>query len=568
MASRQLSIRLGSPVVVFAAGALFALLVLEGSLWCAGFVIQTERELSNRRSLRQHGSYRIMCVGDSITAGGAGHSWPRQLEEVLNDHATGTAFSVVNRAIEGSDSSVTLAVLEDDLDEYGSQMVVAMMGANDVGGAIPDDGVPVVERTGGLYTFKTYKLIRLLALYSVQKSGGELAGKDGAGGSLDEAELRRPPEFDEEKFRDNEYGSLLAQASIDTWKGDTDRARDQLLAAIRLRPDAPNAYLDLAMMNWEDGRYLDLAPEASAEADAAFAEAEQLFEQVLEVGRGEIDCREALAYIYERNGEVDRAEALLRGTPLSEAPGHPIYGELDRALGEFLARHGRCSEALPYLDRAALHQLEAQIPLAFCLDQLGMAEDGWAVFEQALTRQMRKGTNTIGGPFRKLGELYDAQGQHHRTKEILERGRQMFPDNPTFAGRLARIHEQAGDQEQASMYRQEVQRMAERRSLLTEQSYDRMARILDRRGVRLVVAGYPRRSIEPATRLFDVRGDIILVDNGPIFDKALEAATYEELFSDECYGDFGHGTRKGNRLIAENVAQSILDALDLQPADD
>ena len=37
-----------------------------------------------------------------------------------------------------------------------------------------------------------------------------------------------------------------------------------------------------------------------------------------------------------------------------------------------------------------------------------------------------------------------------------------------------------------------------------------------------------------------------------------DTGNYDDLFTDRFAGDFGHATKKGNRLIAENVAKHIL----------
>ena len=52
---------------------------------------------------------------------------------------------------------------------------------------------------------------------------------------------------------------------------------------------------------------------------------------------------------------------------------------------------------------------------------------------------------------------------------------------------------------------------------------------------------------------------IIFVDNEEVFRKAVERTSYEEYFRDNFAGDFGHCTEKGNKLLAQNIAQVIID---------
>ena len=58
--------------------------------------------------------------------------------------------------------------------------------------------------------------------------------------------------------------------------------------------------------------------------------------------------------------------------------------------------------------------------------------------------------------------------------------------------------------------------------------------------------------------MFENKEGIIFVDNEMVFRKALKQASYDEYFTDMFAGDFGHCTPKGNRLLAENIANVIL----------
>ncbi|MCK5393372.1 MAG: hypothetical protein KAI91_03475 [Candidatus Omnitrophica bacterium] len=69
---------------------------------------------------------------------------------------------------------------------------------------------------------------------------------------------------------------------------------------------------------------------------------------------------------------------------------------------------------------------------------------------------------------------------------------------------------------------------------------------------------YPLRSVESLKNLLRSEGTIIFVDNGELFKEVLKQANYNEYFTDMFGGDFGHCTPKGNRLLAENVANVIL----------
>jgi tetratricopeptide (TPR) repeat protein len=94
----------------------------------------------------------------------------------------------------------------------------------------------------------------------------------------------------------------------------------------------------------------------------------------------------------------------------------------------------------------------------------------------------------------------------------------------------------------------------------TRTNYRTLRRMLAASGVHLVVVQYPLLSTPPLEGLID-DPQVQVVDNGPSFATALEHQPYEALFTDRCYGNFGHATRAGNRILAQNVADAILDLM-------
>ncbi len=68
---------------------------------------------------------------------------------------------------------------------------------------------------------------------------------------------------------------------------------------------------------------------------------------------------------------------------------------------------------------------------------------------------------------------------------------------------------------------------------------------------------YPVRNVEPLKQIFAQDEGVIFVDNESVFKEALKKVSYKEYFKDMFAGDFGHCTDKGNRLLAENIANTI-----------
>ena len=64
-------------------------------------------------------------------AAGGSDSYPRQLENILNEMDIGMRFSVINGGRHATHSIAILERLEDNLNKYKPDMVITMIGAND-----------------------------------------------------------------------------------------------------------------------------------------------------------------------------------------------------------------------------------------------------------------------------------------------------------------------------------------------------------------------------------------------------------------------------------------------------
>jgi len=104
---------------------------------------------------------------------------------------------------------------------------------------------------------------------------------------------------------------------------------------------------------------------------------------------------------------------------------------------------------------------------------------------------------------------------------------------------------------------------------VTKYYYNEIYRILRQRDITVAFMQYPTVDVGLIKSLFKGDENIIFISNEENFKKALENATLENIFIDSFglslnsifRGDYGHATSKGNRLIAENVADIILGGL-------
>lgn len=531
-------------------GLLCAFLLLEGGLRLAGWAARGAQRRANMRALAEGADVRVMCVGESTTEIGG---YPRLLEEILDEASVERSYSVFNLGLSGEDSRTILAEFEDNLDRLQPHLVVAMMGANDpvrtagdrrlqpTRRAIPDRGTS--GRSALSRHLRTVRLAELL-WFSVVDDGG-LATADGGGGD----------------FRYTGPGGAAPES-----RGDS-------AAGVGARPPArpPDAFFD------PTGAFLgDLLP--------------PLLASVQEGPRTRVE--EALAL--EADGDDAGALAGYRGALAQD----PDVALARFAAGRVLSRGGRCAEAEQHLARAA--DLDPAFghgyaTLGLCFDGAGQPDSADQAYARALV--LRRGLRFVTDDpalRARLAALYAVSGRQHMLYDwldepVIDRGNPSDPRfdieridlleatgrhaelESVFAGILAgdptlevlnRIvrHHQEHDQPEgeaevtarAAALRQQLDRS------VTRTSYVRMQEILATRGIRLVVVQYPTRPIEPLVDLVEWSGDVVFVDNEALFREALSEEPYGALFWDACFGSFGHTTERGSRLLAGNVARTIM----------
>jgi len=333
-------------------GLVFTLVFLEMCLRAAGFVSNSLHEIKNRSSISQKDSYRIMCLGESTTA----KQYPSFLEEILNGRDIGIKFSVIDKGINGTNSSAILSLLEKNLKDYKPDMVIAMFGCNDKGEIMYYKNIP--EANSGLFRYlKIYKLARIIYMHILNRKTFtaknnaveaklikeiKLSPKDGSAyaelGSFYKRQgmLPRGERFFEKLIKLNS-GNALAYIELGViyrLQGRPLEAAKILKKAIELNPAIGRSYNELGIV---------------CRAGGKLPEAEQLLKKGIEIDPGDEQGYTELARIYRRQGRLPEAEQLLKkGIEID-----PYYNEL--AYGELVALYrmqGRLAEAEELLRKA------------------------------------------------------------------------------------------------------------------------------------------------------------------------------------------------------------------------
>jgi tetratricopeptide (TPR) repeat protein len=160
--------------------------------------------------------------------------------------------------------------------------------------------------------------------------------------------------------------------------------------------------------------------------------------------------------------------------------------------------------------------------------------------------------------------MFLKQRRYGEAEEILKKGIKLHNDTwSTGESRLfdcfAILYHDMGKSALSQDYLRKADELRRQRySAITINNYKKIKTILDEYRIKLVCVQYPLRSVESLKAIFDRDNNIIFVDNEFAFRNALKKMPYKDLFIDWFAGDFGHCTQKGNRLLAENIANAIL----------
>jgi tetratricopeptide (TPR) repeat protein len=450
--------RVKGRAIALLAGVVLCLGTLELGIRLVGFVSEVAHEVSNRGVLRGQGEYRILCIGESITALGGVDSYPSQLETLLNARIPGRRFKVINKGVMGAETRTLLDELQPNLDRYNPAMVIAMMGLNDFI-EIVDIGdqlaarivrnIPIVKPNPLWDSLKTIKFFRLMhkALLRVREKHRLGAAPDGKTG-----DSQACVEFAADRIRANQL----------------DQAEEGLARAIALDPN----------------------------------------------------CWEAYEYL----GQVYR----LRGQDSTAAQAHS---------------------------------------LALSLNPTSMRPDDKMLIESAVAQgalddaELFRILDSLKGKRRAILHLASAlekRADYATAERVLAEGLARDPMNDDLLAAMARCAERQGDRQRALQYFKRAEELRSRGYLpVTVENYHRLYEVLRQNNIQLVCCQYPCRSLELLQRMMAGKTGIVFVDNEALFNDALAHTPFYELFTDDCYGDFGHLTRRGARLLADNIAAAL-----------
>lgn len=492
----QVKIPLQQKLSLIILGLLLFFILLEIGLRLAGFIISSLQEYRNQVSLNQKTSYRIMCLGESTTAMGGSYSYPSQLETILNERSGGIKFSVINKGIPATDTSMILLLLEENLNKYNPNMVIAMMGINDQGKHFFKEDT--LTSWPFLKSFKIYDLMRYLWFRVITK--------------IQETHYYWTKRNKNTLKIQNSYLKIKTNKYSDQKKYTQDK--ETFKRIVEEKPKDDKAYIELGKLYTAQER---------------FTLAEKAFKKALEINPRNIRGYVRLGWVYEIQGKnAQKKEIFKKATEVLEKA-MKVDISNGRIRDDYVELGIRLEESREY----------------------SMAE---SVFKKVL--EIDSGNYAA---YLHLGKCYFIQGQYTLAEEMYKKALELNYKNSEAYKTLAILYHQMGKHQIAEENLRKANELSpDYYCPITHNNYLKLKETLDKKKIKLVCVQYPGRSAEPLREIFVDQRNVIIVDNEQVFKETLEKAVYRDYFEDMFADDFGHCTPKGNRLLAENIARVIL----------
>jgi tetratricopeptide (TPR) repeat protein len=503
-------------ILLLLLGSFLMVIIIETGLRLGGFIYLSVQERRNKVFLTSEG-YRILCLGDSHTACGGEGAYPFQLQQILNEKKQDMVFSVINKGVPGIDSTGILLELKDNLKLYKPGMVIVMMGLND------KEGDYSYSRSNNFHriirfakSLRCYKLLDLLKMHI-------------------QSRLKDKKSFST-KFTDS--GRLYQE------QGDYVNAERMFKKSIELNPADEENYIALAFCYQDQGK---------------FQETESKLQEAIRSASHNEQAYVALGFYYLEHGDLSRSEDVFR----KAASLYSFNDEINISLLACYEEQGKFTDAEMFFTKA-IEINPRSCPLYLELGRLYLMEEKYSRAEVIFKKAIEVDPQDYMA-YLELGSLYKQQSRMKEAKGVFKRAIEVAPGCDTAYLELISCREGEksaagkGDSEFRKPYFQKARSIARFYNKITRNNFNKLKNLVLSRGIRLICVQYPTKSLEGLKKMFGTTAGIAFVDNEMNFQEALKNGKYTDYFVDTSSGEgFGHCTAKGNRLLAENVADALI----------
>lgn len=444
---------------------------------------------------RLQSEYVILTLGESTTAG-AGYSWPSQLEKILNDHYSEQKITVINKGIIGTNTNVLVAHLEEQIQEYHPNLIITMMGINDIFFKKEQDVEYIPNSVGMVHEgniFSTSKVVNLIHLVQViinknfywithillNKNIDDLTSKGDVmrvekNYSLAEKYFQRALDLDPKRsWSYIKYSWLLRD--MFRYK----EAEEMLLKSISFNPDLEDSYIELGNL------YRPLGDHQAAE---------RMYKRAIQ-----INPNSSWAYLEYANWQADFRNIEVAKDMYRKAI------ELDP------------KQIIAYIELANEYRSESKF------------DEARILYTKAL-------------------EL-DKENEQAKL-ELHSLDRMELEDNEVLPVREKSDPNILIDDYYHQVTQKNYEKMIE---IAQNNSINFLAVEYPLRNSDALKALITSDSVKKHTTI-----SIGIINNVQVFRDALAKKRYDELFTDSFGGEFGHATEEGNFILAKNIADTVI----------
>lgn len=536
------------------------LISIELSLRICGWVYMGIQDASNLRSFKKNHQITIVAIGESTTAFGGENSWPRLLEQILHKDNPTIRFAVINKGVPGTTTNDVLLNLNSILDTYKPQIVITMLGFNDL--HTTWSNIMSIKHVNNapykkiLLHVQSYKLLHYLWTLMVHHLHDRLPYPTihTSRQIPDTPPAMRNPNQDyrvnwnELSLFQNAYDAISAQNFPD--------AETYLKRIIEEDPKSFWGMVELANLyrirsQYNDAKiYYDKSLTISTEYPDPYIELADVYRSMGAEYQAEMLLQQAASKMHQTTGTLAHSTLFLSGleNDTKNLPQKGTLGLAYRHIGMFKEIEMKLDyELLKYPDDISIYKDLGNVYIF-----KGDIPAGVAEFQKAIDKHPASEE-----PYMNLITLLWNLGKTDKAKEVLD----------TFISQVTKTKQ--GPHVGRLSYKQKEQLITDiisKRAITDPQldkNYQKIRDIVINRGMTFMAMQYPMRSILDLKNILlqnmnkNLWKHMYFVDNEQLFKQALQQTAYDDLFTDRFGYNFGHATKKGNELIANNVAEII-----------
>lgn len=516
---------------------LLFLFFLECILRVNGLIHLAVEQYGNKTGRVGKDVYTIVTLGESITWYGGFKSYPRLLEKELNKSGSKTEFQVINQSIPAADSADIVAAMRDVADTYAPDMVIVMMGINDTDRTLEYDDTPRTKLKLFFQNIRTAKLIHRvyldLRVWAIATASRLTRNRPLDYNTADTIEVKGL--LREIRLRPDDGELYKELGRIFEERGDYGKASDVYRQGLVLKPKKSWGYVELGRLFTQQNDYAQL---------------KKLFETAIRVNPTKPWAYAEYSRYLDQLGRIVEARQILEES-VTRTPGkyesHLFMGEFYKNNGEWeraAASFKKSAELNPQDRRAFIH-------LGECYLVLGDASSALTTFK-TIGRYDHKA-------FQEAADVYVKMNAFEPAELFIQQALQDHPDLKELNNVLGNLYRVWGKETLAQKYFTTVkQNSVQSYRPATQKNYRMLTKYFLEKGTVLVCVQYPMQDIKPLIILLQDYPVHAFVDNQSSFQQRVDGEGYQAYFKDDFGGNFGHGTEKGNQLLAENVAIAVL----------